>query len=59
MHPVLSSFLYVLCAFALIALIVVLAVAGNGIAGPAGAISGAVVGALVLTWAGCWFLEST
>lgn len=57
MHPGLSSFLYVLSSFGLLALFPLLSILGFALVGGWGAISGVILAAFLMTWAACWFLS--
>ncbi len=57
-HPAAASFIYTLCAFALIINIPFLSFVGFAISGITGAVVGGVVGMFFIVWIGCWFMDA-
>jgi hypothetical protein len=58
MSAALSSFLYVVVCFALIALAGALGAFGFGLFGPPGAAAGVGAGLFIICWAICWALSA-
>lgn len=57
-HPALSSFLYALSFFGLLAQVIFWFGIGGTIAGAGGAFAGLAFGMFIFCWIACWYLEA-